>query len=114
MYARSNSQTAWVEWAFQNSLSGNYKIYADIPSYWGLPAPYGCTSWKPVTNAKYHIKKGASDTATKTVNHGSNLGQAVLLFQGDATGITRVTLGNQGTPGSCGHFLIDRVRAVPY
>ena len=113
MYARS-SQTAFVEWAFPSSLSGNYKIIADIPSYAGLPAPSGCTSWNPVTNALYHIKQGNSDLATKTVNYGSVVGTPVILFQGNATGVTRVTLGNVGTPTNCGHFLIDRVRAEPY
>lgn len=113
MYARS-SQTAYVEWAFPQALSGNYRIYADVPSYSGLAAPYGCTVWNPVTNATYHIKQGSSDLATKTVNHSTAKGTAVLLYEGNATGVTAVTLPNVGSPTSCGHFLIDRLRAEPY
>ena len=114
MYARSSSETAYVEWVFPQLLSGNYQIWADIPSYSGLPSPYGCSSWNPVTNAYYHVKTGSGDIATKTVNLGAYAGSSVLLYQGNATGVAKVTLGNRGNPGSCGHFLIDRVRAVPY
>jgi len=114
MYTRSSSQTAYVQWAFPKSLSGNYKIWADIPNPWGLPAPSGCAAWNPAPDALYHIKVGSNDVATKSVNHNGSAGSSVLLFQGDATGVDKVTLGNKAANGNCGHMLVDRLRAEPY
>ena len=113
MFARS-SQTAYVVWEFPQTLSGNYRIFIDVPSTTGLTPSGGCQSWNLVNDAQFNLKSGTTTLSTTTVDFAHDEGTSKQLFDGDMTAVTAITLGNTSAQSSCGVFLLDRIRAEPF
>jgi len=109
-------QTAYGRWLFDEPLAGTYRVIADVPSIQGLPVPNGCGRWNLARAVRHNLKVGDETVATTVRDHGVDTGRSVVLFEGDLTGVTGVTVGNawDGAGGECGHILLDRIRAEPY
>lgn len=127
MFTRSSGVTAHARFFFADAggnpvaLSGNYRIYATVPSH---PAASptnldpSCT-WSLHTAATYTLYNNATPAAvllTTTINQAAVAGTGpVLLFSGDLTGASYITVTNHW-PGhaTCGQVLLDHVEADPF
>lgn len=127
MFTRSSGVTAHARFFFADAagnpvaLSGNYRIYATVPSH---PAANptnvdpSCT-WSLHTGATYTLYNNATPAAvlgTATINQAAVAGTGpVLLFSGNLTGASYITVTNHW-PGhaTCGQVLLDHVEARPF
>ena len=116
MYTR-RAISAFARWSFP-PLTGNYRIYADIPAVGGLAAPVGCPAFNLSRDVFYNLKRGdetlrMSDRVDQSFDSGRG---RKLIFEGDLTGADGVTVGNawDGAGGGCGHVLLDRLTIEPY
>ena len=115
------AETAYATWKFPQKLIGNYKIEAQIPVAIPASANGGACKADSTTTyapkAVYHLQTAGNDLKTVTVNHQTAKGTKVTLFQGDATGVTSIRLGNGPTspsPPACQFYLLDAIYATPY
>ncbi len=115
------AETAFVQWKFAKPLIGNYKIQAYIPVAIPASANAGACKADSTTTyapkATYHLQTAGLDlTSPVVVNHQTTKGTIVTLFDGDATGLTGIRLGNGPTaakPPACQFYLIDGIVATP-
>jgi len=115
------ANTAYVKWQFPKTLIGKYKIEAFIPPAIPASANGGtCPANSTTTYAKnaiYHLQTAGNDLTTKTVDHQAAKGTKVTLYQGNATGLKSIQLGNGPNavkPPACQFYLVDAIVATPY
>ncbi len=116
---RTPNQRAYVRWVLPKPLQGTYTIAVSLPDPKKLGLkPDPCASWTYGSSLVYKFKKGNSDfKQSAAIDHGKEKGQAKkVIFTGDLTGVTSVTMGNGGNPkwpGYCYVALIDALYATP-
>ena len=113
----NSASTAYAEWRFSQSLCGQCKIVAIIPTKASFANASLCppTTMPVATDAKYMVCKGNTLALTPVqVNMSANAGTEVQLYQGDCTGIDRIVVPNStsGAATTCSPvFLLDKIRA---